>query len=122
MVEWALAASWVGAFVWLTRCYMSPPHDVSLRSVFGVPVLMLYMQIGMLLIKRVVVAAPDPVPEGQGAEHRRVRQETLKYYLLICDWCRITMVAMIVFWPVRLSASVSGGSWRVWRDACGRCR
>ena len=116
MVEWGLVAACAGAFVWLTRCYITPPHLVSLRSVFGVPVLMVYMQFGMLLIKHVVVASPDPLPEARGAECRNVRQETLKYYLLVCDWCRMTMVAMIVFWPVRLSTPLSGvdrliGSW-----------
>ena len=107
MVEWGLVAACAGAFVWLTRCYITPPHLVSLRSVFGVPVLMVYMQFGMLLIKHVVVASPDPLPEARGAECRNVRQETLKYYLLVCDWCRMTMVAMIVFWPVRLSTPPS---------------
>jgi hypothetical protein len=69
MVEWALVASWVGAFVWLARYYMTPSHHVGLRGVFGLPVLMVYMQFALLLIKYVVVASPYPYQPS--ACHRR---------------------------------------------------
>jgi len=107
MIEWGLLVSSAAAFVWLARYYATPSHDAGLRAIFGLPVLMLYLQFGVLLLKYVMVAAPGPIPDGVRTDYANVRQETLRYYLRVCDWCRMTMVAMIVFWPVRLSTPLS---------------
>jgi len=104
-VEWALALANIVAFAWLVRYYLAAPEHHDLRLVFGVPVFLLYLQIGMLFVKRVVVAWRTPVPQAQAAEHMEAREETRKFYLRLCDWNRAVAAAGILFWPIEMSAS-----------------
>ena len=104
-VEWALALSATFGLAWLIRYYFTAPEHHNLQLVFGVPILLLYLQIGMLLVKRVVVAWRSPVPQAQAAEHMEAREETRKYYLRVCDWYRAVATAGILFWPLEISSS-----------------
>src|SRR5215470_3989378 len=104
-VEWALALSSMIALAWLARYYLAAPEHHNLRLVFGVPTLYLYLQAGMLLVKRGVVAWRAPVPQAQAAERVEAREETRKYYLRLCDLSRAGASAGILFWPIQLSAS-----------------
>jgi hypothetical protein len=107
-VEFALALSSLAAFAWLVRYYFAMPEHHNLRLVFGVPAFLLYVQLGILFIKRVVVAWRTPVPQAQAAEHMEAREETRKYYLRVCDWNRAVASAGILFWPIKISASPAG--------------
>src|SRR5262249_49538930 len=107
-VEWALALSTMIALAWLARYYLAAPEHHNLRLVFGVPILYLYLQAGMLLVKRGVVAWRAPIPQAQAAEHVEAREETRKYYLKLCDWSRAGPSAGILFWPIHPSASLCG--------------
>lgn len=104
-LEWALALSNLVAFAWLARFYFVAPEHHTLRLVFGVPVFMLYMQIGFLFVKRVVVAWRAPAPQIQAAEHLEAREGTRRYYLRLCDWYRAVASAAILFWPIEISLS-----------------
>jgi hypothetical protein len=104
-VEWALALASVVALLWLVRYYYAAPEHHNLRLVFGVPAFYLYMQVGLLLVKRVVVAWRTPVPQTQAAEHMEAREETRKFYLKMCDWNRAAAAAATLFWPIMLSTS-----------------
>lgn len=107
-VEWALALCSVAALAWLTRYYFSAPEHHNPRLVFGVPVFLLYVQAGILIVKRVVVEWRTPVPQAQAEEYLEAREETRRYYLKVCDWNRAAVAAGIVFWPVRMSVSEAG--------------
>jgi len=107
-VEWALALACMVAFVWLVRYYFAAPEHHNLRLVFGVPVFLLYLQLGMLFVKRVVLAWRTPVPQTQAAEHMEAREEARKYYVRVCDWNRAAIAAAILFWPIELSVSPAG--------------
>lgn len=106
--EWALALSSLIALAWLVRYYFAAPEHHNLRLVFGVPAFLLYIQAGVLFVKRVVVEWRTPVPQAQAAEHMQAREETRKYYLRVCDWNRAVASAGIVFWPIRISTSAEG--------------
>ena len=107
-VEWVLALSVVFAFAWLVRYYFAAPEHHNPRLVFGVPALLLYLEAGMLFVKRVIVAWRAAVPQAQAAEHMATREETRKYYLRACDWCRAAATAGILFWPIKMMASPAG--------------
>jgi len=115
-VEWVLALSAVLAFAWLVRYYFAAPEHHNLRWVFGVPVLYLYFQLGILWVKRVVVAWRTPVPQQQADEHLEAREETRKLYLLMCDVYRLSAAAGILFWPVQISLTPAtfDGVFRIW--------
>jgi hypothetical protein len=104
-LEWALALCSAFAFAWLIRYYLASPAHHDLRRVFWIPVYFLYMQMGILFAKLVVVAWRSPIPQAQAAEHMEAREETRRYYVRMCDWNRICVVAGALFWPVPISAS-----------------
>lgn len=103
-LEWVLALSYVGAFSWLLRYYFAAPEHHDLRLVFGVPIYFLYFQVGLLLVKRIVVAWRSPIPQDHAAEYLAAREETRKYYLRVCDWNRVAASAAILFWSVKIGA------------------
>lgn len=107
-LEWTLALSSAFALALLTRYYLATPEHHDVRLVFGVPIFLLYLQVGILFVKRLVLAWRTPVPQSQAAEHMEAREETRKYYVRVCDWHRVGIAAAILFWPIRLSTSAGG--------------
>jgi len=110
-LEWAMALSAAMAIMWLARVYTTSPAHLPARVVFGVPVTLLYVQLGAVLVKAIVVAWRAPAPLTQTAEHVDAREEKRKYYLRVCDAFRAAMTAAIVFWAIKISAppaSVAG--------------
>jgi len=103
-VEWVLALLNIVAMAWLVRYYFAAPDHHNLRVVFAVPVFYLYMQVGVLFVKRIVIEWRTPVPQAQAAEHVEAREQTRKYYLNLCDFYRASAVTGILCWPFLLSA------------------
>lgn len=106
-VEWALAIGSLLAIALLFRYYFAAPDHHNLRLVFGWPALLVYIQIGFLLVKRVIIAWRTPVPQVQTAEYLASREQTRRYYLRTCDWHRTASTIALLFWPVLLNTSVS---------------
>jgi hypothetical protein len=94
----------IGALAWLVRYYLHAPAGHNIRMVFGMPALLLYYQLGFLLIKYGIVARRTPIPQAQAEEHLRAREEARKLHLKVLDWLRVFATANLVFWPVILSA------------------
>lgn len=103
-LEWVMGVATVAAALVLVHLYRTKPEEHSLRLVFWVPALLLYLQFGILLVKQIIVAWRTPLPTVQTAEHREAKEATRRYYLLMCDWNRIVSTCGIVFWPILLSA------------------
>jgi hypothetical protein len=107
-VEWAMAVPMAVSLVWLARYYFAAPEHHNLRFLFGAPLYFLYWQVGLLLVKQMIVAWRTPMPRTQLAEHLEVREQMRKYYLQMCDWHRAAAVAGIVFWPFVVKAGPAG--------------
>jgi hypothetical protein len=103
--EWILALCNLLSIVLLVRYYSIVPGHHNLHLVFWLPAYFLYMQLGFLLAKQVVVAWGGPLPQAQATEHMKVREETRKYYVKVCDWSRASAAGALLMWPVLLSAS-----------------
>lgn len=103
-LEWAMGLATAAAMVALVRLYRTSPQEHDLRLVFWVPGFYLYLQLGVLLAKRIIVAWRTPLSVAQTAVHREAKEATRRYYLLMCDWNRIVSTCGIVFWPILLSA------------------
>ncbi len=88
-------------FLVLLHLYRTGRHNA--RTIFWTPVVYLYLQLGILLIKHAIVTWRAPVPLIQSAEHVEIRATLRRYYLLTCDLNRAVAVTGIVFWPVLLS-------------------
>src|SRR5947209_7701948 len=105
-IEWALALTTLFVFAWLARDAMSAGwHD--LRYVFAVPLLMLYLQMGLLFVKQLAVAWRMPVPQSQIDEHTEMREQTRRHYLQLCVWGCVTITMCMLLWPVKLSLPVA---------------
>lgn len=115
-VEWALAFANIFALALLVRYYFADAQHENWRVVFTVPAFYLYLQVGMLFVKSVVLAWRTPVPQTQAAEHMEAREETRKYYLKMCDYYRAFAAAGIVFWSVAIRTSPGEFHlvWRIW--------
>jgi hypothetical protein len=108
--EWTLGIVSAFTLVLLLRYYLAAPSVHSLAWVFSVPVMMLYIQTGYLIAKRIIVDWRSPVPRTQTAEHIEVREQTRKFYLRVCDWSRAAAVASLPFWLVDIWVSPAKAS------------
>ena len=104
-LEWVIALATIAAGLVLAHIYRAAPGKHSIRAVFWLPAFLLYLQLGVLLLKRVIVTWRAPVPMAQTAEHLSARHAMRRYCLLMCDWTRIAATAGLVFRPALLSAS-----------------
>jgi hypothetical protein len=102
-LEWVLGLATAVAAAALVYLYRTKPEYHSLRLVFSVPGFYLYFQLGILLVKRIIVAWRTPLPTEQTVEHQEAKEATRRYYLLMCDWNRIAATCGVVFWPILLS-------------------
>jgi len=114
--ERALAIVSIAALAWLTRYYRASPLHPSARLVFGVPLYMLYIQAGMLIVKRAAIGWPSPVPQDHAEEHMRAAEERRRYHVKVWDWGRAATVSSIAMWPffIALPAQASDRLINVW--------
>ena len=103
-VEWAIVLSLVVGFALLARYYFSAPEHHDFRMVFAAALFWLYMQLGFLLAKQVIVAWRAPIPQSQVEEHMTAREEARRMYLKACDRSRILAALATLCWPLLLYA------------------
>jgi hypothetical protein len=103
--EWILAICNLLSIALLVRYYFAALEHHNRQLVFWLPAYFFYVQLGFLLAKQMVVAWGGPLPQAQATEHMKVREETRKYYLKVCDWARASAAAALLMWPILLSAS-----------------
>jgi len=60
--------------------------------------MLLYVQIGLVYVKHVIVAWRRPVPREQAAEHIAVQEAKRKYYLATIDWARTLLTVQFLVW------------------------
>ena len=100
---WVEAVIWIGtagAFAWLFRACVV--REFAARQVLGLPVLYLYLQLGFLLAKQVIVKWRAPVPMAQAAEYLEARESMRRYYLWTCDYNRVLITVGICMFAVSL--------------------
>ncbi|HKT49289.1 MAG TPA: hypothetical protein VJV96_03280 [Candidatus Angelobacter sp.] len=102
-VEGFIVVVSLAAFSWLLRLYLHSTGALSLRVAAGVPVLLLYQQLGFLFVKYGIVAWRTPIPHAQAEEHMRAREEARKLHLKVCDWCRILITLEIALFATVLA-------------------
>jgi hypothetical protein len=100
-VEGGVWAATLVGFGWLGRVYAG--GGISARDVFGLPVVFVYLQLGFLLAKEVIVSWRSPVPMAQTAEYVEARGAMRRYYLWTCDSNRIALTLGICLYALRLS-------------------
>jgi hypothetical protein len=104
-IEALVALLAVVTFAWLAARYLgsSPRPDVG--YLFGTPVLLLYLQAGMLYAKWVAIEWRMPLPREGAARYRAVREIARKHLLALIDWSRIVAAVSFLYWPMVVSAA-----------------
>ena len=102
--EWILAFLVLTSIAWLIRDYEHASEYQNVRALFGVPAVLLYLQLGLLLVKLIVVRWRSPLPGVAASEHIEAREGTRTYYLRICDLYRAIGVFTIAFCAFQSSA------------------
>lgn len=85
-VELVLVVTTISALIWR--------HDLWVHWK-GVAIL-LYLQVGMVYLKHLIVAWRTPVPREQSDEHIAVQEAKRTYYLGSIDWCRALLTLQLV--------------------------
>ena len=109
-VERFIVLATILSTAWLIRYYFVTPEHHNLRLVFGEPVFLLYLQMGLLLAKQIVVRWRSPIPLVQAEEHIEAREQARRFYLQMCDVNRILAAGIFLLWPFLLKAS------DIWRN------
>jgi hypothetical protein len=106
-LELVLGLASLATVAWLLRYYFSGPEQHNIRLVLGVPFLLLYLQAGLLFIKRGIVAWRTPIPQLQAEEHLEAREHARRFYLKVIDWYRILWTAELMVFPLRITGSAA---------------
>jgi hypothetical protein len=95
-------ANWRVEFVLvlITACALIWRHD--LRPSWKVAAILLYLHVGLVYLKHLIVAWRMPVPREQATEHMAVQEAKRKYYLATIDWYRAALTAQLVVWSVHV--------------------
>lgn len=102
-IEWALAAANIIALVLLTLDYFAQPQHPDFLLVFGRPAGFLYLQLGFLFAKTIVLAWRNPVPQAHAAECTEAREQRRKFYLWQCDMIRAMAASGMLIWAAGMS-------------------
>jgi hypothetical protein len=84
-VELVLVLTTVCALVWR--------HD--LQASWKAVVFLLYVHVGLVYLKHLIVAWRVPVPREHAEEHIAVREAKRKYYLAVIDWNRAILTVQL---------------------------
>ena len=104
-IEALVALLAVVTFAWLAARYLGTSPRPDPRRLFGTPVLLLYVQVGMLYAKWVAVEWRMPLPREGAARYRAVREIARRHFLALVDWSRIVVAVSFLYWPMVVSAA-----------------
>jgi hypothetical protein len=103
-VEWAIVITHALAIAWLIREYTAGA-GTSWRPFLAAPGLLLYLQVGMLYVKRIIIEWRTPMPQTHAEEYLEAREQVRRHYLVVCDWGRLMFAAALLTTPIKLSTA-----------------
>ena len=109
-LEIVLAVLVLGTIAWLVHFYLRAPQHHSLRAVFGVPLMLLYVHLGVLIVKWGLVAWRTPLPLAATEEHMEARERARRFHLIGCDLLRACFTIQLVLWPISLTLPPAASS------------
>src|SRR6185295_20004083 len=74
---------------------------------FRIPILIVYLQLGALLMKRAIVAWRTPAPSDGAEAYLAWREALRRRYLFICDAVRLVWTLMLLVLTIVLSLDLS---------------
>ena len=101
-LEWGLATCNLLGVVWTAIATARFPEQDPWAA-WGLPLFLLYVEIGALFAKRVAVEWSSPAPGSQSADHMEARETLRKYHALTCDLMRTTAAVSLLLWPIKMA-------------------
>jgi len=92
-------------FGWLTARYLRDTAHADLRMLFGKPLLLLYVQLGILYLKHVVLSWRSAARPGQAAEQLAVREAVRRHHMARFDMARLLVAFCALYWPMIVAAA-----------------
>lgn len=102
-LEWTLAFVLLTCVAWLIRDYHQSSEYQNVRALFGVPAVLLYLQLGLFLVKLVIVRWRSPIPRVAANDHIEAQERTRRHYLATCDVYRAAGIVAMAFWAIQSS-------------------
>jgi hypothetical protein len=104
-IEALVALLAVVTFSWLAARYLGTSPRPDPWRLFGTPVLLLYLQLGLLFAKWVAVEWRMPLPRAGAARYRAAREIARRHFLALIDWSRTVAAVSFLYWPMVVSAA-----------------
>jgi len=102
-MEAIIAAMTVGCLAAFARVWLHDAEREPLLDFFRVPLLILYLNLGALLMKRAIVAWRTPAPSDDAEAYLAWREGLRRCYLFICDAVRLVWTSVLVIVAVAIS-------------------
>jgi hypothetical protein len=96
-IEWLLATVNIACLAILVRNYLNLPWDVDFLGFFHTPILLIYLQAGLLLLKRALVAGRTALPRDDAEQYLAWREGYRRLFLKSCDAVRLIFSACMAF-------------------------
>jgi hypothetical protein len=109
-IEAFIAAFTLCGLGWLAHQRINDPEE-SLHGMFALPFLLVYLQLGLLLIKRGLIAWRTAIPSDQANDHLEWREHVRRHYLELCDAMRLIFAGGVLMAPIRYALNPQDGSW-----------
>jgi hypothetical protein len=98
-----------GAIAW---AWLEMPDRPAALQFFRVPILIVYVQLGALMLKRAIVAWRTPAPADDAESYLAWKEALRRRYLFICDVVRLAFVSTLVIAALAMYVPLEGGSAR----------
>jgi len=103
-IEAMIAILDVGIFAVLIRYYVTTP-GANLWRLLGTPLFLLYLQVGMLWIKWIIVTWRTPAPRDEADAYMSAAERMRRFRIQFCDFGRLSFAVTLVLTPIRLSVT-----------------
>ena len=107
--NWAFEAVVVllnaGVIAWLVYYVARRPPHPGLWRLFAAPVLLLYLQAGLLFVKWLLVIGRTALPQSDAVDYMNALERLRRFRLQFCDLGRLSFALAVVFVPIRLSVA-----------------
>ena len=101
-VEGVIVLALGASLAWLAYCYAASPDSLALRSILASTLMTIYLQGGMLLIKRAFILARSVAPAEDAQQYLAWRDSLRRLSVSICDYVRL----ISAFFPLGLYINV----------------
>ena len=104
-VEASIILFTAGSLAWLARLYAMPVDHRILRVVSGLTAVSVYLQVGLLLLKRAIVRSRSAAPADDPEQYLAWRDGLRRIATTVCDYSRVFVALMPLLLELQMSTT-----------------